>query len=149
MTGHRRPLPLLMVLLLSAGAACAIDAGAPFADPALQTRYQKLTHELRCLVCQNETIADSSAPLAADLRRELRRMLAAGQSDAEIRDFLTARYGDFVLYRPPLSQKTWLLWATPGLLLALALGFAGLTIARRARAAKRDERLLDLDEGAP
>jgi cytochrome c-type biogenesis protein CcmH len=138
--------PFLLALLVAAGTAQAIDAEAPFADPALQARYERLTHELRCLVCQNETIADSSAPLAADLRRELRRMILAGQGDAEIRAFLTARYGDFVLYRPPLSSRTWLLWAAPGLLVCITLGFAGITIARKARAARGDQRLLDADE---
>jgi cytochrome c-type biogenesis protein CcmH len=136
----------LISLLLVAVAASAIDAQAPLPDPVQQTRYERLARELRCLVCQNETIADSSAPLAADLRRELRRMIVAGQTDAQVREFLTARYGDFVLYRPPVSSRTWLLWAAPGVLLLLALGFSGLIIARKARAARQNAQLLDLDE---
>ena len=84
-------------------------------------------------MCQNETIADSNADLAADLRREIREMIAAGKSDDEIRDFMTERYGDFVLYRPPLSAKTWLLWTAPVLLLAIG-GFAAARFIRRRRA---------------
>jgi cytochrome c-type biogenesis protein CcmH len=136
----------IVCLLLVASMAGAIDAEPPLADPAQQARYERLARELRCLVCQNETIADSSAPLAADLRRELRRMILAGQSDDQVREFLTARYGDFVLYRPPVSGRTWILWAAPGLLLLVAVGVAGLVIARKARAARKDERLLDIDE---
>ena len=76
-----------------------------FDDPALQARYENITRELRCLVCQNETIADSNATLARDLRREVREMIAAGKTDDEIRDFMIARYGDFVLYRPRMTRR--------------------------------------------
>jgi len=136
----------LATLLLVAASAAAIDAEAPLPEPAMQARYEQLARELRCLVCQNETIADSSAPLAADLRRELRRMIAAGQSDEQVREFLTARYGDFVLYRPPVTGRTWLLWAAPVLLLLVALGTAVTVILRKARAARENTGLLDLDE---
>ena len=136
----------LVTLLLVAASAAAIDAEAPLPEPAMQARSEQLARELRCLVCQNETIADSSAPLAADLRRELRRMIAAGQSDEQVREFLTARYGDFVLYRPPVSGRTWLLWAAPVLLLLVALGTAVTVILRKARAARENTGLLDLDE---
>lgn len=139
----------LATLLLVAASAVAIDAEAPLPDPAMQSRYERLARELRCLVCQNETIADSTAPLAADLRRELRRMIAAGRSDEEIREFLTARYGDFVLYRPPVTSRTWLLWAAPGLLLLVALGTAVTIITRKARAARQNAGLLDLDGDEP
>lgn len=135
----------LATLLLVAMSAAAIDAEAPLPDPAMQSRYERLARELRCLVCQNETIADSTAPLAADLRRELRRMIEAGQSDEQVRGFLTARYGDFVLYRPPVTGRTWLLWAAPALLLLVALGTAATIIARKARAARQNAGLLDLD----
>ncbi len=107
---------LLFATLLIAGNALAIDAER-LDDPVMQARYESLLHELRCLVCQNETIADSNATLAADLRRELRDMMKAGKTDAEIRAFLTERYGDFVLYMPPVTPRTWLLWAAPALLL--------------------------------
>ena len=136
----------LATLLLVAASAAAIDAEAPLPEPAMQARYEQLARELRCLVCQNETIADSSAPLAADLRRELRRMIAAGQSDEQVREFLTARYGDFVLYRPPVTGRTWLLWAAAVLLLLVALGTAVTVILRKARAARENTGLLDLDE---
>lgn len=98
-----------------------MDDTAPFADAALESRYRALTRELRCLVCQNETIADSQASLAVDLRREIRGMLAAGWSDGRIRTFMTDRYGDFVLYRPPLNAATLVLWLGPLVLLVLAV----------------------------
>lgn len=87
--------------------------------PAEQERFRTLTREIRCLVCQNQSIADSHAELAQDLRREVLERIAAGQSDAEILDFLVTRYGDFVLYKPPLNQNTLLLWAGPGALVLL------------------------------
>ncbi|MEI6459288.1 MAG: cytochrome c-type biogenesis protein [Pseudomonadota bacterium] len=115
------------------GTAGAIDPSAAFADPALQARYEHLTNELRCLVCQNQTIADSNASLAGDLRREVREMIARGDTEAQIKDFLTARYGDFVLYDPPLSARTLFLWAAPGLFVLLTVGVVVRTVIRRAR----------------
>jgi cytochrome c-type biogenesis protein CcmH len=91
-------------------------------DPQSAARLKKLSEELRCLVCQNQTLADSNADLAVDLRRQVQTMISAGQSDREIRDFMVARYGDFVLYRPPVQSNTALLWFGPfGLLGAGAL----------------------------
>jgi cytochrome c-type biogenesis protein CcmH len=87
------------------------------ADEDLDKRAAKLEEELRCLVCQNQTIADSHAGLAADLRREVREQLAQGKSEQEVLDFMVQRYGDFVLYRPPVKRTTWLLWFGPLLLL--------------------------------
>lgn len=87
-------------------------------DPALDARLKLLEEELRCLVCQNQSLADSSAPLAEDLRREVRELATHGKSDDEIKQFLVARYGDFVLYRPPVKSTTWLLWFGPFVLLA-------------------------------
>jgi cytochrome c-type biogenesis protein CcmH len=95
-------------------------AAAP--DSALEARVNKLSEELRCLVCQNQSIAESQAELAQDLRRQVREMLAAGKSDDAVREFMVERYGDFVLYDPPVERKTWLLWAGPLLLAMLALG---------------------------
>lgn len=118
-----------------AGAAWAVDGAPAFADAALQARYEALTRQLRCLVCQNETIADSNATLAADLRRELRGQLAAGQSDAQVLQFMTDRYGAFVLYKPPFEQRTWLLWLGPVLFLLIGAGVAVRIITRRARMA--------------
>jgi len=114
---------LLMVLALP---AYANEAPAAAQDPALEQRVMRLTAELRCLVCQNQSLADSHADLAIDLKNQVRSQMKAGKSDAEIREFMVARYGDFVLYRPPLKPTTALLWAGPFVLLAaagLALGF--------------------------
>jgi cytochrome c-type biogenesis protein CcmH len=108
---------LLACLLAVGGRALAIDAEAAFDDPVLQHRYEAINRELRCLVCQNQTIADSNATLAQDLRREVREMIAAGKSDDEIRDFMIERYGDFVLYRPRMTAQNFLLWSAPVLLL--------------------------------
>ncbi len=110
---------LILGTIVAWGVALAIDTERAFDDPALQGRYETIIRELRCLVCQNETIADSNADLAADLRREIREMIAAGKSDDEIRDFMTQRYGDFVLYRPPFKATTALLWLGPLALIGL------------------------------
>jgi cytochrome c-type biogenesis protein CcmH len=114
---------LLMVLALP---VYANEAAPAAQDPALEQRVMRLTAELRCLVCQNQSLADSHAELALDLKNQVRSQMQAGKSDAEIREFMVARYGDFVLYRPPLKPTTALLWAGPFVLLAaggLALGF--------------------------
>jgi len=134
---------LLGVCLAWAGAALAIDAERAFEDPAMQARYETLTRELRCLVCQNQTIADSNATLAQDLRREVRELMTEGKSDQEIHEFLTARYGDFVLYNPPVKPRTYLLWAAPLLLVMIGLGGAVLVILRRARAARENPATLE------
>jgi len=133
---------LLFASLLLAGNVFAIDAER-LDDPALQDRYDRLVHELRCLVCQNETIADSNASLAADLRRELREMIKAGKTDTEIRAFLTERYGDFVLYMPPVTPRTWLLWAAPALLLFGGAAIAALVVVRRVRTARANPAALE------
>ncbi|HEU5398458.1 MAG TPA: cytochrome c-type biogenesis protein [Gammaproteobacteria bacterium] len=130
---------LLAGLLLAP--AFAIDSEAPFRDPALETRYENLIHDFRCLVCQNETVADSDADLAADFRRQIRGMVAAGKTDEEIRSYMVARYGDFVLYKPPVQIDTWLLWGGPFLFLAIGLA-VGIRVLRR-RAA------VDSGQGAP
>ncbi|MDP2322698.1 MAG: cytochrome c-type biogenesis protein CcmH [Gammaproteobacteria bacterium] len=108
-------LVLAMIPALSSG----MDPEPVLADPVQQEIYERLTNEVRCLVCQNQTIADSSAPLAADLRREIREMVEAGESEAEIKTFLLDRYGDFVLYRPRLMPSTAMLWFAPVLLLLI------------------------------
>ena len=113
------------------GAAWGFDSEVAFDDPVQQARYERLNRELRCLQCQNQTIADSTAPLAADLRREVREMMKAGRTDAEIRQFMLERYGDFVLYRPRMSAATFLLWAAPGLLLVIGALAAVRFIKRR------------------
>ncbi len=95
----------------------AIDTGQILDDPVLQARYEKIIEEVRCLKCQNQTIKDSNAFLAGDLRREIRRLLTEGKTDAEIFDFLVLRYGEFALYRPRASGKTMILWIAPFFLL--------------------------------
>ncbi len=124
----------LLVALLAAlvtSAAHAADAASASDDPALEARVMRLSAELRCLVCQNQTIADSHAELAVDLRNQVREMLRAGRSDREVLDYMTARYGDFVLYRPPLKPTTAPLWFGP--LALLALGGAVLFVVLRRR----------------
>ena len=130
-------------LLIACGVALAVLAGPAPADEALPTlndpvaakREVELAKQLRCLVCQNETIADSRAGLAVDLRNKLREQMAAGKSDAEIIAFMTERYGDFVLYRPPLKATTVLLWVGPFLLLAVGLLIGWRAVRARAKAA--------------
>lgn len=122
----------------------SVQAGeaAPLADdPVAEKRLQELSTELRCLVCQNQTIADSNAELAQDLRREIRGMIQAGQSDAQIVDFMVARYGDFVLYRPPLKGITLLLWGGPLSFLLLGIFALQRYLKRRAARIADDEPL--------
>lgn len=122
----------LLCGLLLANAAVAVDSETPIKDPQRQALYEEIIHEVRCLVCQNETIADSTAPLAADLRREIRGMVVEGQSEDQIKTFLLNRYGDFVLYRPRFKESTALLWLAPVLLVALGALTLGLILRRRA-----------------
>ena len=98
-------------------------------DPALEARVKALSAELRCLVCQNQTVEDSSAPVARDMKDQVRTQLAAGKSEAEVKLYMTERFGDFVLYKPPLKATTIVLWAGP----FIALAFAGLVLVRRLR----------------
>lgn len=109
---------LLLALLLLTLNVHAKEAPPVAEDPALEARLNNLAKELRCLVCQNETLADSHADLAVDLRREIRGKMRQGMSDREITEYLTQRYGDFVLYRPPIKSSTWILWFGPFVLLA-------------------------------
>jgi cytochrome c-type biogenesis protein CcmH len=124
---------VVAVLLVLGGLAHAIDAQDAFDDPVLQERYENINRELRCLVCQNQTIADSNATLAQDLRREVRDMIAAGQTDAQIREFMIERYGDFVLYRPRMTAGNFLLWAAPVLLLLIGAIVLVRVVRRRAQ----------------
>src|ERR1700681_3053790 len=106
----------LVCLVAAMGAVIAKEA-QPNEDPKIEQRMKALTEQLRCLVCQNETLADSRADLAEDLRRQIREQMRAGKSDQEILAFLTDRYGDFVLYKPPVKRTTYLLWFGPFILL--------------------------------
>lgn len=112
-----RALVLVLALLIGAQGALAIDTEAAFDDPVLDARYRALIREIRCPKCLNESIAESDAPVAADLRREVRRLIGDGASDDEVKTFLSDRYGEFVLYRPRVSPTTWALWAAPFVLL--------------------------------
>lgn len=124
----KRVLVLGVALLISLTAA-AIDTGDAFEDPEMQARYENIISEVRCLVCQNQTIKDSNVFLAADLRREIRRMMTEGMTDTEIADFLVARYGDFVLYNPRKSGRTLILWIMP----AILFGVGGIVLVRVVR----------------
>jgi cytochrome c-type biogenesis protein CcmH len=126
---------VLVVLVLLAGPVQAVEAPRATADPALEAQVLKISAELRCLVCQNQTIADSNAELAVDLRNQVRSMLQNGQDKSQIIDFMTARYGDFVLYRPPVNSATALLWFGPTALLVLAVAIFIWVLRRRARLA--------------
>lgn len=108
----------------------AVDAYGQLEDPALQARFEHITQDLRCLVCQNESIADSNVELAADLRRQVREMLLADKTDDAIFKFMTDRYGDFVRFNPPLEPKTLLIWGAPFIMLALG-GFVVYRVARQ------------------
>ncbi len=119
----------LVALLLCLFATLA--AAQQPVDPALRERLKKLEEELRCLVCQNQTLADSNAPLAEDLRREVRELAAQGKNDEQIKEFLVQRYGDFVLYKPPVKETTWLLWFGPFILLAGGLATWYVVLRRR------------------
>jgi cytochrome c-type biogenesis protein CcmH len=114
-------LPIVAALLLCAGAARALDANGQLEDPKLEARYEDITKQLRCLVCQNESIADSNVQLAGDLRRQVREMLLAGQTDAAIFDFMTARYGEFVRFNTPVEPKTLWIWGSPFALLLVGV----------------------------
>ncbi|MGE0714685.1 MAG: cytochrome c-type biogenesis protein [Alphaproteobacteria bacterium] len=126
---------LAALLLLLATAAAAVEPGERLADPALEARARALSRELRCLVCQNQSIDDSSAPLARDLRLLVRERLQAGDDAAAVKDYLVARYGDFVLLRPPVKPETWALWAAPPLVLAAGAVVLFAAFRRRRRAA--------------
>ena len=115
---------LLLILLLALPLAASAETAQPMPDdPVANKRAVHLADQLRCLVCQNQTIADSNAELALDLRRQIREQIAAGRSDGQIVDFMVERYGDFVLYRPPLKATTLFLWFGPPLLLLLGIIF--------------------------
>ena len=129
---------LVLALLFFAPFSLAIDASKAFDDPELQARYERIVSEVRCLQCQNESLKDSNAFLAADLRREIRRLLSEGKSDAEVFDFLVQRYGEFALYRPRMSGKTILLWIAPLVLLGVG-AFAAVSIVRGRMALPLDD----------
>jgi len=130
---------LTILMLALSGAAWAGEAKPAAADPALEARVNALANELRCLVCQNQTLADSNAPLAVDLRNQIREKMQQGASEGDIIGFLVDRYGDFVLYRPPFKATTLLLWAGPMLLMIAGLAGLYYRLARRRREVVKPE----------
>jgi cytochrome c-type biogenesis protein CcmH len=156
---RRRLLAWSLVVLTAPFAAGAREAPPVGQDPVIEQRMMALAEELRCLVCQNQTLADSHADLAVDLRQEIRELMQKGQSDEQVKRYLVARYGDFVLYRPPLKSTTWLLWFGPAVLLVGGLATLYLVLLRRRRLLaaeplnedqeKRALALLSEDEGQP
>jgi cytochrome c-type biogenesis protein CcmH len=140
--------PLLAVclasVLLSSRIAWAVDP-TEMPTQQLQSRYLALTHELRCMQCQNESIADSPVSLAADLRREVRELLLAGKSDEDVRQFMLARYGDFILFRPRFTTKNFWLWALPGVLLLIGAVVAVRVVRQRSALVAGDDEPLEED----
>ncbi len=135
------------LLLLLSASVVANEATTMAKDTVLEARVMAISHELRCLVCQNQTIADSDAELAVDLRNQVREMLVAGKDEDEIVDYMVVRYGDFIRYRPPVQPTTYVLWFGPFILFAVGLGVLVLNIrSRRRNANEADEELLSADE---
>jgi cytochrome c-type biogenesis protein CcmH len=122
----------LALFLLMTASVQAAEVGLSFADPVMETRAREMQRQLRCLVCQGESIDESNSELAADLRQLVRTQMAEGKSDQEIKDFLVARYGDFILMKPPLQSDTWLLWLAPFLVLAAGGAVAWFTVKKAA-----------------
>lgn len=134
-----RKLLVALTISLAALSGHAGEAQPVAEDPVLEERVQELGHLLRCLVCQNQTIADSNAELAVDLKNEIRDMMRAGKSNQQILDFMVERYGDFVLYKPQVKGSTWLLWFGPALLLVLGMGTLLYKLRRRSTQVKTPE----------
>jgi len=128
--------------LVGAYSAFAVDP-TELPDPKLQARYVALTHELRCMQCQNQSLADSQVGLAADLRAEVRDMLLAGKSDDDVRAFMVARYGDFILFRPRFAARTAWLWVAPGVLLLVGLGVFARVVRKRSALVDADQDPVD------
>jgi cytochrome c-type biogenesis protein CcmH len=124
-----------LVCVLACSGAFAVEALPASDNPTLEAQVMKISTELRCLVCQNQTIADSHADLAVDLRRQVREMLQNGQNEQQVIDYMTARYGDFVLYRPPFKALTALLWIGPAVMVVVGLGTLFVVLRRRSRLA--------------
>jgi len=133
-----------LVCLLWATCALAVDT-TELSDPALQSRYLALTHELRCVQCQNQTIADSPVGIASDLRRQVREMLVAGKSDDDVRDYMVARYGEFILFRPRFSAHTAWLWLAPVVLLVGGALIAVRVLRKRSALVGQDNEPLEED----
>ncbi len=146
---------LLVVVTLLSGGAYAADTPVLFETAVDRERYETLLEELRCLVCQNQSLSDSHADLAQDLRDQVYEMIIEGKQDSQITDFMVARYGDFVLYKPPVKSATWLLWFGPLILCVVAFAMVAIFARRRTRGPrplsdeerKRVQMLIDSDPG--
>lgn len=143
--GFLRALTVVLTLAFAASAAAQAIDPLPFKDHAQEVRFQQLTRQLRCMVCQNETLADSNASLARDMRHEVFRLMQQGKSDAQIKQYLVDRYSDFVLYDPPVQPGTWLLWFGPLLILLAGAGVVAVNVHRRSRPGRSGTRP---DQGA-
>lgn len=140
MTAVLRGCLLLVLCCMTLGSVVALAVDPiELQDPALQARYRELTHELRCMQCQNQSIADSPVNLAADLRRQVRELLLAGKSDQDVRDYMVARYGDFILFRPRFAARTAWLWIAPGVLLVIGAVVAVRIVRQRSRLVSDDD----------
>lgn len=142
---RRVPALILGLLLGAAVPALAVDV-EPLPTPELQARFDALTHEFRCMQCQNQSIADSPVGLASDLRREVRELLIAGRSDAEIRAHMVQRYGNFILFRPPFEKSTAWVWLLPPVLLLLGVIVAWRIVRQRSRMVADDDSVVDVEE---
>jgi cytochrome c-type biogenesis protein CcmH len=138
----KRYATVLVLLLAVATAAYAVDP-TQMPTPELQKRYMGLTHELRCMQCQNEAIADSPVDLAADLRRQVHDMLLAGKSDEDVRDFMVSRYGEFILFRPRMSLRNAWLWLAPGVLMVIGAIVAIRVVRQRSQLVAQDNEPLE------
>lgn len=134
---------LCLLSLIAFGAMAAAIEQLDFDNDAERQRFHTLTSELRCVMCQNQSLADSNSLIARDLRREVHELMRSGRSDAEIKTYLTDRYGEFVLYRPPFDARTWWLWIGPGVLVVLALAAVAGIVRRRRRLTGADTRALE------
>lgn len=134
---------VLLLAWLSQSAFGSEGIAQPVGDPVVEARVNKLAEELRCLTCMGQSIADSQSSFSNDMKREIRSMIVAGKSDNEIMEFMVQRYGDFVLYRPPVKSTTWLLWGGPFVLLAVGLA---LLIARLRKQGEQDVAVLSETE---
>jgi len=143
--GKAKAILAALLLLATASIAHTVEPSEMLADPALEARARAISQEIRCVVCQNQSIDDSAADLAADLRRIVRERLVAGDSDDQVRNYLVARYGDFVLLKPPMKPKTWLLWYGPPAIFLLALA-AIIVYFRRRRGVVLAPKPLSADE---
>lgn len=141
----RRVWASAVLMLFAVQAAQGIDA-TRIDDPALEARYLALTHELRCMQCQNESIADSPVGLASDLRRQVRDMLVAGKTDEEVRNYMVSRYGEFILFRPRFSARNAWLWLAPLVFLAIGAIVAVRVLRRRSALVAADTDAVDVDE---